>query len=261
MHNPWSLYDDLIEGIPAGITVKDVGSARWSCVITEVGAGYAMAYRSGPNESARAMAAVGSDLRDVAALAKSWDFQVASIGVAALNSWYNTLERAQAYDTYIGADYASTFELRKPELLGRRPAMIGHFPEAAELRRDYDMLVLERDPWGGDVPDTACEYLLADRDWVFITGTTLVNKSLPRLLELCGHARVSLVGPTTTFAPEVFGETVNEFGSAAVADPALVLLAARTGSGHTAAKPGTQIFNVTTDSKAAKCRPSLEVPA
>ena len=42
--------------------------------------------------------------------------------------------------------------------------------------------ILERDPVLGDYPDSACEYILPEQDYVFITGMTLVNKTLPHLL-------------------------------------------------------------------------------
>ena len=33
-----------------------------------------------------------------------------------------------------------------------------------------------------DFLDSACEYILPEQDFVFITGMTLTNKTLPRLL-------------------------------------------------------------------------------
>jgi hypothetical protein len=46
--------------------------------------------------------------------------------------------------------------------------------------------------------------MLPDMDYVFITGLTLVNKTLPRLLELSQKARVILVGPSVPLAPQLF---------------------------------------------------------
>jgi len=39
---------------------------------------------------------------------------------------------------------------------------------------------------------------------VFITGSTLINKTLPRLLQLSRNAFVTLLGPSTPMAPCLF---------------------------------------------------------
>ena len=39
-----------------------------------------------------------------------------------------------------------------------------------------------------DMPDPACEYVLPQADFAFITGVTLENKTAPRLLELAKDA-------------------------------------------------------------------------
>ena len=81
----------------------------------------------------------------------------------------------------------------RPDL---RIATIGHFGDIEKYAEGRDLIVLERSPSGNDLPDPAAEYLLADRELVFITGSALTNKTLPRLLELCSGARVILVGPS-----------------------------------------------------------------
>ena len=79
-------------------------------------------------------------------------------------------------------------------------------------------MVLEREPRETDLPDSACEYVLPDRDDVFLTGVTLTNKTMPRLLELASGARVVLVGPTAPFAPEVYGDRVAGISGGWVSD-------------------------------------------
>ena len=55
----------------------------------------------------------------------------------------------------------------------------------------------------GDYPDTACEYLLPEADYVFVSSSSFVNKSAPRLLDLAvgGGAHTVLVGPSTPMHP------------------------------------------------------------
>ena len=66
-----------------------------------------------------------------------------------------------------------------------------------------DLHVLERLPGERDYPDAACEYLLPDMDVVFITGCTVSNKTLPRLLQLSKEAFTVISGPSTPMAPEL----------------------------------------------------------
>ena len=62
--------------------------------------------------------------------------------------------------------------------------------------------VLEKQPKDTDLPDTASEYLLTDADWVFITASSLANKSFPRLAELAEKATSVLMGPSLPWLPQ-----------------------------------------------------------
>ena len=55
--------------------------------------GLALADRAGRRAARVPGSVIGQDLRSVAALAKSWDFELAALGVAAMNSWFNTEQR------------------------------------------------------------------------------------------------------------------------------------------------------------------------
>lgn len=69
-----------------------------------------------------------------------------------------------------------------------------------------DLTALERAPHPGDIPDPACEYIIAEQDYLFTTGITLQNKTLPRLLELAreGGTEVIMVGPSVVPASLLF---------------------------------------------------------
>jgi hypothetical protein len=45
--------------------------------------------------------------------------------------------------------------------------------------------------------------LLPNADWVFLTATSLINKTFPRLAELAQHATTVLMGPTTPWLPQL----------------------------------------------------------
>ena len=47
----------------------------------------------------------------------------------------------------------------------------------------------------GDYPDSACEYVLPTCDYVFISGSAFVNKTMPRLLELSRDATSTPAAP------------------------------------------------------------------
>ena len=99
-------------------------------------------------------------------------------------------------------------------------AIIGHFPHIEELIAPLCRLsILERDPVPGDYLDSACEYILPEQDYVFITGMTLVNKTLPRLLQICGDAKVSLVGPTVPLSPVLFGHGADNLSGFVCTEP------------------------------------------
>ncbi len=243
----WQLYDDLIARIPGGITVTDVISSHWTAVRTDDGhAGIAMTYSGGPREAIDRVDLVGMPLRDVAALVKSWNLPLAAIGTAALNAWFNRAEHLFGHEVLGGGDQ-STFALHAPQMAGKRIAAIGHFSDIVTYSKDHDFIVLERLPRGDDLPDSACEYVLADGDLVYITGSTLTNKTLPRLLALSAHARVVLVGASSPFGPDVFGSQVAEIGGAIVTDPDRCLAVISAGGSNSEFRPYLRQFNVSFD--------------
>lgn len=77
MSDPWKIYDELINSIPNDVTVTSgAAGLRW-CRITSsdggLGIAYTLAEQSRPSLYGNATFA-GARLRDVAALAKSWNF-------------------------------------------------------------------------------------------------------------------------------------------------------------------------------------------
>lgn len=240
--NPWQLYDDLIDAVPADVRVRDAQISRFAQVTNDAGGcGLALADRSGSREPRGPELVVDRSLRDVAALAKSWDFQLAGLGVAALNSWFNTAERVVAAGAQ--SEDRDCFEMRADRVGGKRVGVIGHFAGLDRLWAASELVVLERGPRAGDLPDPACEYELPSCDEVYITGTTLANKTLPRLLELSRDAHTVLVGPSVTFAPEVYGDLVDEIAGSWVAQPAEATQLVRLGGSMRSVKHVFTRFN------------------
>ena len=86
---------------------------------------------------------------------------------------------------------------------GKRVAVIGRYPGLEAYAGRFDLTVLERQPSDLDLPDAAAEYLLADADWVFMTATTLINKTFPRLADLAA-AGFRVQGHEAHFFPKRF---------------------------------------------------------
>ena len=207
----WELYDALIEGIPEGITVIDYcAGVNWCYVEAECGMGISYTVTGGMRRESFRDDPCSLDLRELASLVKSWNFKEASLGTAALNAWYSRLDRLMEIGAKIdmgesvaGRDQ-NPFSFLREGFEGKKLAVIGHFPNVAAVAKVAQVTVLERNCASTlDVPDSACEFILPDQDYVFMTGTTLTNKTMPRLLELSRNAEVILTGPTVTCCPEL----------------------------------------------------------
>ncbi len=204
MPGAWRVHEDLIAEIPrdAMVETADVGVRRTRVVNSAGGGGVAwtMNQRSRP-EVFEGAVLDGLPLRTAAGLVRSWNLAEASIGQAAINSWYSHPESAAEKGfaaTGEGLVRRRVFDPFARAVDGGRVAVVGHFGFARKaLGRAGEYYCLERVPQPGDHPDAACEYILPECDYVFISGSSFVNKTAPRLLEPSRRARTVLVGPST----------------------------------------------------------------
>lgn len=239
----WALYDRLLSGLPGDLRIDDFSAgAHWYSVRADGGLGFAMAPREGLEAPATAGGVSGSILADTARLSKSWNLAEAALGVAALNAFYNKPSRV---DCLLDGLEAASFEENAfdhflPRVAGKRVTVVGHFRNLERYAECCELRILERRPQPGDYPDPACEVLLPDSEYVFITGTTLINKTLPRLLELGRGAKIVLVGPTTPLCPLWFELGVHAIASLVVDDPVAVQRTAREGGNHALFGAGTR---------------------
>lgn len=215
MSNRWEIYDALIDGIPSGPTVATYFSGPiWSSVTSDAGCGVAMtiADRSRPSQWS-AGEVVGAQLKDVAQLVRSRNLPEAAIGMAAINAWYNSEERI-ATDPQLSIDSSTVtgFDRYADEIQGARVGVIGHFAALDNLPDTCHVTVFERRLRKGDYPDAAVEYLLPEQDFVFITASAFVNKTMPRLLELASGIPTVIIGPSTPLASCLTPHTVGLSG-------------------------------------------------
>ena len=210
----WELYDKLLAGLPrTGTVTRATAGERWTLVETDLGgAGHAMTTEGDSFPPRYPNGIEGMRIRVAAEAVKSWNLIEAGLGVAAVNAFYNTPERmaelgcAEPYDNYC---------------LRGLDGLIGHLRmPAGTLDAAESVRILERHPKPGDYPDSACEFILPDCDVVLITGSSLVNKTLPRLLELCRNAYVVLTGPTVPLCPALLDCGIDRLAGMVVTDVA-----------------------------------------
>jgi uncharacterized protein (DUF4213/DUF364 family) len=244
----WKIYDELMVSIdPAARVDAFAAGLHWFGVRSSEGMGLAMAPPEGRAAPTGAGKIAGRGLSEIAQRAKSWNFSDAALGVAAINAHHNAPERVRPllddprYTTHTGTN---AFEYMLPRVIGKRVTVIGHFRGLDKMAEHCELTILERRPQVGDLPDPACEDVLPRSDFVFITGTTLINKTLPRLLALSRGAFVSLVGPTTPLTPRWFDLGVNLIAGLVVDDVPAVWPIVQEGGQHSFFDSGTRMLQV-----------------
>ena len=215
MSDPWVIYDEMIEAIPDGVTVvADAVGLRWCRILSSedsLGVAYTLTEQSRPALNGNSTLA-GTSLREAAQLVKSWNFTEAGLGMAAINAWYSSPRRAEEshFSASSANNWGQVFHPYSEAVAGKVVSVIGHFPFAPKpLGSAAELRVLERSPRPGDFPDPACEYLLPDSDYVFISGSAFVNKTMPRLLELAADATTVVLGPSTPLTTKLFEHKVD----------------------------------------------------
>ncbi|MDR0376377.1 MAG: DUF364 domain-containing protein [Spirochaetaceae bacterium] len=216
------MYDGLIEKIPWEYRVDETVRGRsWTMVRSGGRVGLAMNVPietrpwtlPGPWEGMR--------LRELAEAAKSWNFAEAGLGVAAINAFYNFPDHPPVAKALERED-ADAFTVWRDRAAGKKAAVIGRFPHLEKTLGEVceQLLILEKRPVPGDYPDSACEFLLSRQDLVFATGVTVINKTLPRLLDISRKTGLILVGPSVPLAPRLFDFGVRDLQGFVVTDPA-----------------------------------------
>lgn len=213
----FELYDVLIQGVSSDALITDTLMGEcWTAVETRNHFGMAM---TTPVDTApRLLSAdhTGLSLKELAQAAKSWNLTEAGFGMAAVNAYYNTPARLDSLGAYEPFERYCTNGV---DLQGKHIGVVGHlnmppsvYEQAASLR------ILERNPRPGDYPDSSCDWLLPQCDVVIITASTLVNKTLPRLLELSKNAYTILAGPSCPLCPQLLELGIDRIAGLVVTD-------------------------------------------
>lgn len=226
----WKLYDELIAQIPDDLHAKNVVSGNfWTVVESELGVGVAGTVRVMSRPPLGRFALNGAPLREVAKLAKSWNFVEASIGVAAINAYFNTPEIARQNgvlfeegDSRRNDPYIAYRNFAK----GKRVAGIGsHSGMAGSLINDVAEMISFGEEQG-DYPMQAVEELLPQQDLVYLPCYSEVTKDLPRYLRLCQNGIAVICGPSVTMSPILFRHGAFDMAGFVVEDGEMAIEAA-----------------------------------
>ncbi len=195
---PGELYLALVEQVePQAITHMVIG-LNWTLVATDQGCGLAHS-PARDSEGCKPVEGAGQlgekSLDQLASLTMSENPAELSIGVAAINAYFNRFDLAREDEN--GLDVFSG--IKEPV------TVLGRFPGLDKRLRDPR--IIEREPREGEYSTSEMAHHIGESGAVIITASTLTNGSLPGVLEHCAGKRVSLVGPGTTLAPTLF-----EFG-------------------------------------------------
>jgi len=225
----WELYDSLIEGVMSDETIEEVITGdTWTYVKAAGRCGIAMTTRAEsrppritPSEYR------GLPLRQAAKLITSWNFTEASVGMAAINAFYNTPARLKELGALQPGHQFCTAGM---EVKGKRIGMVGHLRMTENpLAGAKEICIVERNPQENDYPDSACEYLFPACDVVIITGSAFTNKTMPRLLQICHNSKVVVTGPSVPMAPCLLRFGITRLAGLAITDTGGVKGFAQTG--------------------------------
>lgn len=207
-----SLVDALLESVAGSReAVANVLVGLHWIGLESRSAGIAHVFRGGDGIALKdAGAILGRDTREIAGRLRSWVPLEASLGLAALCSMIDPVGEPFNVKDYI-LDSA-------PEKV---VTCVGRFPFYPKLqrvaRRAY---LLEMNPRPRELPTFAAEEVIPESDLVVINSTTLINRSLQRLLELSRGKSCVVLGPCTPMNDVLFDFGATVVAGVRVVDPA-----------------------------------------
>ena len=208
----------LAESVPRGIAVdRVVIGFNWTLVRAGDLCGIARSPSRG-TEGARTIRPdggfAGQDLRNLAGNLKSLDPLRRSLGLAAVNAYWNRVDVPDAARDYV----APRGGLASIEAPGDGAIIIGGFRGA--LKRLPKARIVEREPKPGDIPVNEAPEAYKSAETLAITAQTLMNGSLAPILA-ASHSvpQRILVGPSCPACPALFDHGIDEVFGAVIKDP------------------------------------------
>lgn len=235
MNHPKYIYELLLDHCSSAEPVEQlmIGLVWTLCRSESGGTGLAMS----PGIATRTLAWSGSltrkPLHELAPWILEWNPYQATVAMAAINSCINSRPLPESVAVGNVGEHANlaVFDYFLPQLLDKRVVVVGHYPGIERYRDKMQLTVLEKQPAADDLPDSACEFLLPNADWVFLTASSITNKTFPRLAELASHAKTVLMGPTVPWLPQLHEFGINYLAGIEVIDSMALYHTAAQGGG------------------------------
>jgi uncharacterized protein (DUF4213/DUF364 family) len=145
----------------------------------------------------------------------SWNYNEASLALAAMNAVYNIQEfkwKSEIENTHVSSSNEKEHIKKLTDLIGRKTVLMveGMTYEENYYRNICKLSVIKEKPLQGDYPITALEYLIPDNSYVCLSGTCLVNKSIERILTISKGKQVILDGIDVPLAPQFISEGITK---------------------------------------------------
>jgi len=203
--------DYKVENVTVGIW--------WTCVLSKY-CGLARTNYIGLAEIKNAGRLEEFTTGQLAEYLRSWNLLEASVGLAAINSVIDPPTNVKKGIN--GLDIG--LEVGK----GKKIVMVGKFPRAERFKKQArELIILELDlclinPDEGVLISTASESVIEDADVLIMTASTIINKSVDRLVELGKKAFKILVGPSTPMLKDLL-EYFDVLAGVKIKDPYAVM--------------------------------------
>jgi hypothetical protein len=242
------ILETILETLADGEVKAACVGLHWTAVVVEVNGerqcGLAATLSRGHEHSKGAQIPQAGNLegfsaRQLAEFALHESPTLVSIGMAAINA---LLPKKFQYTSEVNAE-----QLILQHGLGKRVALVGHFPFVPDLREQLGHLdVLELEPQPGDLPASMAPEVLPGADVVAITAMTLVNGTMESMLALCSPgAYVILLGPSAPLTPLLFDFGIDAVSGALVTSEEPVLKTIMQGGNfHQVHRAGVRLVNL-----------------
>ncbi|MFM8333746.1 MAG: Rossmann-like domain-containing protein [Candidatus Methylumidiphilus sp.] len=222
MSNPYEIYDLLQDYAAGPEAVREVLIGLvWTYCEADAG-GLAMSPGIPTRTLPWAGQLRGKPVAELARWVREFEPYPATVGMAAVNAAINRRHRLPdglTLNPAAGGNLA-VFEHFLPFIKGKKIVVVGRYPGLDGFCKEHqlNLTVLERNPGHGDTGDAACEYLLPGAEWVFLTASSIPNKTFPRLAELARNAVTVLMGPTTPWLPDLYHFGIDYLAGVEIAD-------------------------------------------
>lgn len=238
--DPWKFYDWLVETANQrdAYNPGDCDRMTLGRVWTVCESGSASGLCMSPEAFSRTLSfpglVAGSPIAEMTYGVCSWNPFEAAVGMAAINvtlpfdpTRFDDVKRLPNEQGNL-----AVFDYFLPKIKGARIVVVGRYPGLERYEKEYDLKVIERSPGESDYPDTAAEYLIPDADWLFLTASSIANKTFPRLAELGRDCSTVLMGPSTPWLPELADWGIDFLAGVSVNDRKLLTRIASEGGGR-----------------------------